>query len=154
MTWKENWGETFDQAPVWALAFAEFLCLPMEARLEVTECATQTGFAKKWEISRSLLALIQGEPEFQRLMRSMADSNGITQAHRQQVMDNLFRLAAYGNDPRAIKTFMEVSGQLLPARTVQIDLTTLEDDEVERMLANKLSAIPAESTINQKELSQ
>lgn len=152
MTWKENWGETFDEAPAWALAFAEFLCLPLDARLEATECATQSEFAKKWSISRSLLTMIQGEPEFQRLMRSMSDANGITEAHRRQVMENLFRLAAYGNDPRAIKTFMEVSGQLVPQATVQIDLTQLPDDEVERMLNSRLAAIPATAT--PKELSQ
>ena len=147
MSWSENWGETFDRAPAWVIAFAEFLSVPKDARED--DCLTQRQFGEKWAVSRTLLSRVQGEPEFKRLRLSMADANGITEAHRAAVMSNLFHQAAYGNDPRAIKLFMEISGQLMPTPSVQIDVSALEDAALDALLAQRLQALPAESAIKE-----
>lgn len=147
MSWAENWGETFDRAPAWVIAFAEFLSVPPEARED--DCLTQRQFSEKWAVTRSSLARVQGEPEFKRLMLSMADANGITEAHRKAVFENLYRQATTGNDPRAIKLFMEISGQLAPTPSVQIDFGSLEEAELDKRIAQRLQALPAESAIKE-----
>lgn len=136
MAWKDNWGDNFEDAPWWAVEFAEWLSLPKEARPE--DCVTIRQFAEKKDVRPENFYNVQREPEFKRLRRTMADANGITDAHRQAVIENLFNLAAYGKDARAIKTFLEVSGQLLPQPTVSVAVTPdTRDEDIDRRLALK-----------------
>ena len=139
----ENWGETFDHVPPAVAAFAEwYLTLPEERE---DDEKTASAWASKYGHSKSWVAGVQREPEWQRFIAAKSEAMGFTKLHFQAVWENYFRQAANSNDFRAARNFLLDTGQIQPAGIGVADPDAAAgdeppDEELERRHREKVRA--------------
>jgi hypothetical protein len=112
------------------LRFIEWLATPKMARSP----KTQKQFAAQSKHDEGTLS------DWKRLPGFMDDVNGLA---RTQLKDNLTDIyaalvkAATTGDVSAIKLAMEMSGEYTPRQKIDMDLSKLSDDELERLASGQ-----------------
>lgn len=138
-----DWGEDFQNAPEWCIAFARWLVLPKDLRDDDEK--TIVAWSMKHDVARQWCAQVQHEPEFKRLRLFVSDENGVSAAHRQEVFEHLYRMATTSENPAWVRMFMEASGQILPRTASEIDEKELPDSALDLQLAarHRVIDVPA-----------
>lgn len=134
---EENWGATFELAPIEAMDYAEWLSTPVSLR----DPPTRQGWSEANEVSAVLRQHMESHPEFQRLVLTRNRGN-FSPLSIALVHENLERAAtnAHRPDTRAIELFLRQAGMLRPVVTATI---TTNIDDPDQMTDEEIAAAEA-----------
>lgn len=120
--------KTSDKWTVDQLKFIEWLSTPKPER----KPKTQAAFAKSIAVHPDTLG------NWKRLDGFLEDVNALARFHLKDSLTDIYAAlvkTAVGGDVSAIKLALEVSGEFVPRQRLDLDLSKLSDDELQRIAA-------------------